>query len=116
MRYSPRGKASISPSGLAHATNVNHDGTVSRSTMAKPVRAELTFDRGVAGSGFARPKWDSAFMTPFYRITIAETDAGVMHIFTNASIIGEPILDTETGEISGLSVETSASDYLQTSL
>jgi len=115
-RFSPRGRATISGSGLAHSTNVNHDGSVSRSTMAKAVRVELTFDRGAGGSGFERPWWDSEFMRPFYRVTISETDAGVRHVFTNASTIGEPILDTETGEISGLSIETDESNYVRTSL
>lgn len=116
VRFSPRGRMALSPSGLAHATNVNHDGSVSRSTMAKAVRAELTFDRGAGGAGFARPKWDSSFMEGFYRVTFQETDAKVMHIFTNASFIGEPILDSETGEISGLSIETDAANYVQTAL
>jgi hypothetical protein len=116
QRYSPRGKAMLFPAGLQHAANVNHDGTVSRSTMAQSVRAELTFDRGAASSGFARPKWDSAFMLEFINVTIAETDAGVVHHFTNATMIGEPSIDTETGEISGLSIACAAGNYTQAAL
>ena len=113
VRYSPRGKATIFPAGLQHAINVNHDGTTSRSTRAQATRVELTFDRGAASSGFARPRWDAAFMQGFYNFTLAETDTGVTHYFSNATIVGEPVIDTETGEVSGLTIACSAHDYTQ---
>jgi hypothetical protein len=112
VRYSPRGKATIKPAQVQHAAMTNHDGTVTRSTVAKPAEADLTFDRGQASNGTARPKWDIAFMLPFYDITIAETDVGALHLFTGASIIGEPSIDTETGEVTGLSIATGV--YTQT--
>lgn len=114
VRYSPRGKATIKPSQLMHAVQTNHDGTISRSTTAKPAAADLTFDRGKPSSGAQRPKWDQAFMAPFYDVTIAETDVGVLHVFTGASVIGEPVIDTETGEVTGLSIATD--NYTQTRL
>jgi|GEM_PF-1725068 hypothetical protein len=114
VRYSPRGKATIKPGRLHHTAQTNHDGTVARSTAAKPAEAELTFDRGAASNGTQRPKWDEAFLLPFYDISIAETDAKVLHLFTGAMIIGEPTIDTETGEVTGLSIATD--NYTQTSL
>ncbi len=114
-RYSPRGKATIDPSGLEHSVNENQDGTVSRSTKAKAVSAELSFDRGQASSGNARPMWDSAFMLQFFDCTILESDAGVLHTFTNASLIGTPKIDTETGEVAGLTIMCAQADYNQTS-
>ena len=115
-RYSPRGKATIKPAGLQHSGVANHDGTAARTTVAKLVEADLTFDRGSAQNNTARPKWDSGFMQPFYGVTIKETDVGVMHIFSNASIIGDPALDTETGEVTGLTIQCAAADYVQTNI
>lgn len=112
VSYSPRGKATIKPARLMHAVQSNHDGSVARSTTAKPAEADLTFDRGKASSGTARPKWDENFMLGFYDVTITETDARVMHMFTGASLIGEPAIDTETGEVTGLSIATDS--YTQT--
>ena len=106
QRYSPRGKAIIKPAQLSHELMTNHDGTVSRATKAMPATAELTFDRGNQAIGTARPKWDSSFMLPFYDITIRETDTGVLHLFSGATIVGEPAIDTESGEVTGLSVGT----------
>jgi hypothetical protein len=114
VRYSPRGKAMIKPAQLQHAAMTNHDGTVSRSTVAKPAEADLTFDRGSNAGGTARPKWDVNFMLPFYDITIAETDVKVLHMFTGATIVGEPAIDTETGEVTGLSIATG--NYTQTNI
>lgn len=112
VRYSPRGKAMIKPAQVQHAAMTNHDGTISRSTVAKPAEADLTFDRGQTLAGTTRPKWDIAFMLPFYDITIAETDVGTLHMFSGASIIGEPAIDTETGEVTGISIATGT--YTQT--
>jgi hypothetical protein len=114
VRYSPRGKAIIDPAGLEHQVVANHDGTVSRSTTTKPTTAELTFDRGTASNGTSRPKWDAAFMLEFYDVTIRENDVGVLHTFTNASLIGSPKIDTETGEVTGLSIACSPENYNQT--
>jgi hypothetical protein len=108
-RFAPRGKASIKPAQLSHEVNVNHDGSVSRSTKPMAATADLTFDRGA--NGF---KWDKGFMLPFVDVTIAETDVGVMHVFTGATIVGEPEIDTETGEVTGLSIATD--QYTQTKI
>jgi hypothetical protein len=112
-RYSPRGKAVIDSSGVANSAVANHDGTVVRTTNAKPVGAELTFDRGNASANTARPKWNTAFMLQFVNVTIAEIDTGVLHTFSNATIVGQPKIDTETGEVSGLSIMTDDSNYVQ---
>jgi hypothetical protein len=114
VRYSPRGKAMINPAGLTHSVIANQDGKISRTTMAQPVTAELTFDRGEAEGGFERPKWGSDFMSGFYDITLRETDARVTHHFFGATIVGTPSIDTESGEVTGLSIATSEQNYTQT--
>jgi hypothetical protein len=115
VRYSPRGSAKIRPSGVSNSIHENHDGTVSRSTMAKAVGAELSFDRGNAAQGTQRPRWDTAFMNGFVDVTIREVDVGVLHVFSGATIVGDPVLDSESGEISGLSILTDDINYTQTS-
>jgi len=100
-RLSPRGKATIYPAQIKHDIQVNHDGTVSRTTAATAARIEMTFDRGDG-----RFKWDSTFMKDFVDMTLRETDVGVLHMATGSSLIGEPAIDTETGEVSGLSIAT----------
>lgn len=112
QRYMPRGKAIIDPAMVEHQVQVNHDGTVARSTMAKAATAELTFDRGKAANGTQRPRWDQDFMLGFYDVTIFEKDANVTHFFSGASLIGTPKIDTETGEVTGLSIATD--NYTQT--
>ena len=116
VRFSPRGKATIDAAGLENDIQENHDGTVARTTKSKAVMADLTFDRGNASNGGQRPRWDASFMTPFYDVTITETDVGVQHIFTGAAIKGTPKLDTETGEVSGLSIFTDAASYSQVNI
>ena len=39
-------------------------------------------------------------------MTVQEIDVGKTHLFTNARFSGRPSLDTSTGELSGLAVET----------
>lgn len=114
VRYSPRGRAVVKPAQLMHAAIVNHDGTVSRSTTAKAAEADLSFDRGSSSNGTQRPKWDSAFMLQFYDVSIAENDTGVLHLFTGATLVGEPSIDLETGEVSGLSI--ASGQYMQTTI
>ena len=114
--YNPRGKATIDPAGVTNKRNENHDGTVSRSTASKAVSAEVTFDRGNVTSGTQRPRWDSNFMNGFYDVVITETDVGVQHLFNGAFIEGEPKLDTETGEVAGLTIVCAQADYTQTSV
>ncbi len=106
-RISPRGAATLDPAGLEHDVMSNSDGTVSRSTKNKPVTCEVTFDRGQQ----LAIRWDSAFMLQFYDVTFLETDTKILHTFTGASLIGSPKINTETGEVSGLSFACAAADY-----
>ena len=114
--YSPRGKATIDGAGVSNKRNENHDGTVSRTTMAKACSAEITLDRGNTTTGTQRPMWDATFMNAFYDVTITESDVGIQHLFNNAFIEGEPKLDTETGEVSGLTIVCAGADYTQTTI
>ena len=98
--YSARAKATIMPSRVSRENGVNLDGT-GYSTI-KPALAgiDLTFDRGL---GIV---WDEALMLTELNVTFVEDDLGVTHLFTGAAFEGATSLDTETGEVSGLSIRT----------
>lgn len=97
---SPRSAPNIRFAQQVNQVFTNHDGTVSKGTMAKPAEADMTFDVGQGVS------WRDSFMTDFHNVTIYEIDRKILHMFTNAIVVGEPVFNTETGEITGLSIAT----------
>lgn len=103
--YSGRGKATIKPSRVSLSNGANMDGT-GYSTV-KPVLAELdlTFDRGI---GLA---WDETLLLQSLDVTFSEDDYGLTHLYTGARWDGDPSIDSETGEVSGLKI---CSDKYQT--
>lgn len=106
--YSCRTAPNIRPARMQNQSYTNHDGSVTFGTMPQPAAAEFSFDVGPAGVD----KFNETLMMGFHAITILEVDRGVLHQFTNARIIGEPSINTETGEVSGLSIQTDS--YLRT--
>lgn len=97
-RYFSRGSVKIMPTTVEVENGANMDGT-GYSTI-KPVlaKAELSFDSRLAIG--------QANLLSVINVTVREMDTGRMHLFTNARYSGRPNLDTEKGEISGLSIET----------
>src|ERR1700753_1869400 len=98
ISYSGRGKATIKPSRVSLTNGANMDGT-GYSTV-KPVLAELdlTFDRGV---GLV---WDETLLLQRLNVTFSEDDYGQTHLYTGAAFEGEPSIDSESGEGSGLKI------------
>jgi hypothetical protein len=105
LNYSGRGKATIKPSRVSITNGANMDGTGYSTT--KPVLAELdlTFDRGI---GLA---WDETLLLQSVNATFSEDDYGQTHLYTGARFEGEPAIDSESGEVSGLKL---CSDKYQT--
>ena len=100
LTYSGRGKATIMPSRVSRTNGVNQDGT-GYSTIAPALAGlDLTFDRGV---GLA---WDETLILADLNVTFIEDDYGATHLFTAAAFEGSPSIDTESGEVSGLSIRT----------
>ncbi|MCJ2108029.1 phage tail tube protein [Methylobacterium sp. E-041] len=100
-RYSGRGKGTIMPATATRENGANQDGTGWSSVKPQLASLDLTFDRGVG------LKWDADMMLAELNVTFVETDAGKRtHLFTNANWSGQPSLDTENGEVSGLKIET----------
>ncbi|GJD51087.1 hypothetical protein OPKNFCMD_3838 [Methylobacterium crusticola] len=100
--YSGRGKATVEPARVSRENGVNQNGTGYSTVKPKLAKLDLTFDRGVG------LRWDDAMVLAEVDVTFVETDlkTPVTHLYTAASWSGTPSIDTETGEVSGLSIET----------
>ncbi len=103
--YSGRGKATVGPAAATRENGANQDGTMWASVKPRLVSLELTFDRGVG------LKWDVDMMLKNLNVTWVETDAKRTHLFTDAAWSGEPMIDSENGEVSGLKIECAGSNY-----
>ena len=100
-RYSGRGKATVKPARAVPKVEVNRDGSAYRTVEPKPSSIELSFDRGPKDQ---RIPWDETMLLSDVDVTFAEFDTGVTHYLTAASWNGEPSLDTDNGEVTGMSV------------
>jgi len=106
--YSGRGEATINPSRVSISAAANQDGTAYRTIAPKLASLELTFDRGIDLA------WDEAMLLEEINVTFAEDDVGVTHLFTRASFAGEgAAINTATGEVSGISVQTASYQALR---
>ncbi|MCJ2098946.1 phage tail tube protein [Methylobacterium sp. E-046] len=101
QRFSGRGKASIKPAQATPKADPNRDGTAYRTVEAKLAMVSLSFDRG---SKTAAISWTSDMLLRDVDVTFIEDDAGRTHYFTSGSWVGEPDIDTDTGEVTGMSV------------
>ena len=100
--YSGRGKATVEPSVVSVENGANQDGTGYSTVKAKLASLDLTFDRGVG------LKWDAKMILQKLNATFVETDLNpsLTHLFTEARWSGTPSIDTESGEVSGLKIES----------
>jgi len=97
---SGRGAAKIKPARAVPTNGVNMDGTGYSTVEPKLASLELTFDRGVG------LRWDETMLLERINVTFVEDDAGVTHLYTRGRWAGEPEIDSQTGEVSGLTIET----------
>src|SRR4051794_14368653 len=102
VRYSGRGKAKIMPSTISLKTGANQDGTGYSTLDPRLAGIDVTFDRGLG------IRWDAAMLLQKVNVTFTETDLSppVTHLFTNARWEGEPEINTEDGEVTGLKLMT----------
>lgn len=96
VAYSGRGKATIKPSSVSVTNGANQDGTGFSTVKSMLKELDLTFDRGIGLS------WDETLLLQSVDVTFVETDYGATHLFTGARFEGDPSIDTESGEVSGL--------------
>ncbi|MGX9981978.1 phage tail tube protein [Methylobacterium fujisawaense] len=100
-RYSGRGKATIKPARAVPKAEANRDGSGYRTVEPKLASVELAFDRGPDDD---RIRWTEGMLLDDVDVTFREDDVGVTHYWTKGSWNGEPSLDSDTGEVSGMSV------------
>ena len=101
QRFSGRGKATVKSAAATPKADPNRDGTAYRTVEAKLPMISLSFDRGSKSQAI---RWDETMILRDVDVTFVEDDAGYTHYFTSGSWVGEPDLDTDTGEITGMSV------------
>ena len=103
--FEGRGKATIGPAAATRENGVTSSGAKYSTVKPRLVSLELTFDRGVG------LKWDETMMLKDINVTFKETDVKLTHLFTDAAFSGEPMIDSESGEVSGLKIECAGANY-----
>lgn len=98
--YSGRSEARIMPARATVESDVNWDGTGYAMVEPQLASAELSFDRGIG------LYWTEIEMLRTVDVMFVETDARVVHYFTNARITGKPTINTKTGEVTGLTIKS----------
>lgn len=98
--YSGRGKATYKPSTIMRRSGANQDGTGWTAIDPKLASLEITFDRGKSF------RWDEDMILEEVNVTLVETDLRpvVTHFWTNGNWEGDPTVNTESGEVTGLSI------------
>lgn len=96
-----RGTLNMSTSGVSTEAVTNQDGSVDRTMTPTARRAEITFaDRGL--------DYDRLMKSDRFNVTFIEENTGVTHFFTRAFLVGEPVKNRITGEVTGISIAAEA--------
>ncbi|WFS07779.1 phage tail tube protein [Methylobacterium sp. 391_Methyba4] len=101
QRFSGRGKATIDPAEATPKADPNRDGTAYRTVEPQLPMIALSFDRGSKSQAIT---WTANMLLADVDVTFIEDDAGRTHYFTAGSWVGKPSIDTDTGEVTGMSV------------
>jgi hypothetical protein len=100
LRYPTRGGVTIKPTVVERTEGANDDGSIYVTTKAVPAMAEFKLsDRcGLPIANLDKCRVD---------VSIEMVDMNRRYLFTQASLVGRPEINSETGEISGLKVASS---------
>jgi hypothetical protein len=96
-----RAKFSLDPVNAAVTAIPNQDGSLSRSFKPDGYSAEITFE-DTPGTD-----WNSLMRAAPGPVSIIEDLTGTTHNFYNGFFEGSPMIDRETGEVTGLKVRAS---------
>lgn len=102
--YSARGVIKIAASNMSAQSGVNQDGSLYRTVAPKARTAELTFDRFVSIDGDPIVWDETVLQATNFGCTFVEQDTGRTHLISGAFFVGDPQMDTSTGEVDGLSI------------
>lgn len=100
-----RGTFSVDPAGVTVDKVTNQDNTNSRVFRPDAYGAEL---KSLEDKDSI--KWNTVMRAGKQTMTIVEQQTGRIHIFTNAFFVGTPMVDRETGEVTGLRIASDGYD------
>ena len=107
VRYSARSSVTIRPTPFEREAGANQDNTIYVTTKPMPAEAEVTL------SDRCGLKLDDLVAGCHIDVTIRLTDMKRTYLFTRASVVGRPEIDTESGEISGIIFASAAVKTLE---
>jgi hypothetical protein len=93
------GDVTLDPTNITVTGGANGDGSAFYTSKPKLYGAELSFRNGCG------IKWDDKLRKCKIDVTIVEEDNSRTHIFTGSRFTGEPKLNLNTGEVSGVKIE-----------
>lgn len=96
-----RGTFNLDPTNVASKDVTNMDGSVSRQFTPNAFGADLKSMEDTPGID-----WNGLIRGPAQPIVIVEELTGVTHNFGKAYVIGQPAIDRETGEVTGLQIRS----------
>ena len=94
-----RGTFQLDPTNVTAADITNMNGSVSRNFKPDAYGADLKEVEDSNGLD-----WNSILRSAPQPIVIVEELTGVTHQFGNAVVVGKPIIDRETGGVTGLQI------------
>lgn len=98
VRYSARSSVTIRPTVIEREAHANQDGTIYVTTKPVPAEAEMSIgDR--CGLNL-----DVLQAACHIDVTIEIVDMNRTYLFTQATVVGRPEIDSESGEIKNLKV------------
>jgi hypothetical protein len=99
VRLSPaEGDIQIMPTNLVRSAMSNQDGSLAVQSKPKPYGANITF-RKPCGSD-----WRTKFFGCRADITIVEESNNRSHLFSRAVLVGDPVVNLTSGEVSGITI------------
>lgn len=97
-RYRSRATVTIRPTRIAREVEANNDGSIYVTTRARPAQAEFTL------SDQCGLRLEDLLDHCFVDATVDLIDMRRKYLFTKATVVGEPEIASDTGEIRGLSI------------
>ena len=97
-----RGEIEVMPSGRRNEGVVNQNGSVSQVATLVARRFRMKFEDA------ADLDWDEIMCESDLNATIVEDHAGTVHTLTSGFFEGEPTINRNNGEVSGLEFVTNA--------
>lgn len=105
--YEIMGELTVLPSGEERTGGATSNGELWTTTAAQPVRATLDFPNFCVAS--PRKFFDA--LRCKVNITFVETTRGIRHLFSKASIVGNPSMNLATGVVSGIEIVCAKRNY-----